>query len=292
MIVTLLYMSLELILKILDIIIMSSESSTSELKSPVPQVVKVPKIPKAPKVPTVPTVPSSKKVIEQVTTNNGIVDTITSKFNSKHIKYIVIGVLILGLIVYYVYTTKYKKDTTNPTLAPKQLPIPKQSPPDAEVQTLRRQLLQKQQESEHLLREREQLINALNMQQMNLRPVETMQNNGQSLDLNFNRQEEMRAPSRSGRRLPFQEHSSPERNNLTYTIKSDKDQSNENSRDYDSDLQDTNSLSNSKEKTKKKLKHPNDNMDEVQADESPQVAQHNLTQIEMDEIANKLKNLE
>jgi hypothetical protein len=221
-------MSLKLILKILDIIIMSSESSTSELNSPTPPVVKV----KAPKVSI------SKKVVEKVIPDESIVDNLTAKLkNTNNIKYIVIGVLLLGAVVYYVYTTKYKKDTNVANTAPKQLPklpVPKQNPSDAEVQTLRRQLLLKQEESEHLLRERQQLVAALERERMNSRQVETMQNNERSLDLNLDVQE----------------------------------------------------------KPRRKLKHPNDDMDDIQAGESPQVAQHNLTQAEMEEISKKLNNLE
>jgi len=220
-------MSLKLILKILDIIIMSSESSTSELKTPkVPIKVKVPKV------------SAPKKVVEKVVEEN-LVDNITSKLkDTNNIKYIVIGVLLLGAVVYYVYTTKYKKDTN--VEVPKQLPklpVPKQNPSEAEVQSLRRQLLQKQEESNQLVQERQQLIDALERERMNSRRVDTFNNTNASLDLNLDMQ----------------------------------------------NLQ--------KEKPKRKLKHPNDNMDNIQSGESPLVAQHNLTQAEMEEISNKLNKL-
>jgi len=206
---------------------MSSESSTSELKTPkVPIKVKVPKV------------SAPKKVVEKVVEEN-LVDNITSKLkDTNNIKYIVIGVLLLGAVVYYVYTTKYKKDTN--VEVPKQLPklpVPKQNPSEAEVQSLRRQLLQKQEESNQLVQERQQLIDALERERMNSRRVDTFNNTNASLDLNLDMQ----------------------------------------------NLQ--------KEKPKRKLKHPNDNMDNIQSGESPLVAQHNLTQAEMEEISNKLNKL-
>jgi hypothetical protein len=234
----------------------SDDSSTSELQSPIVSA-KAPKqsIPIKASVPTKPLKMSAMKqpkvtieVPRDVSKN-----TEESLFNklkdSKNIKYIIIGVLLLGAVVYYVYTTKYKKDTTSSTQLPK-LPVPKQNPSDAEVQGLRRQLLQQQQESNQLVRDRQQLLVELDRErmnsqmnsQMNGQRVETFRNtdDGDSLDLNLDMQ----------------------------------------------NLQ--------QEKPKRKLKHPNDNnvdIDNIQAGESPVVAQHNLTQAEMEEISSKLSKL-
>ena len=244
-------MSLIPILKILDIIIMSSDdSSTSELRSPVvstkaPKVsipvkasvsTKLPKPVKGPHevlldAPLKGSLKTPLKVVEE-----GLLAKLK---DTNNIKYIVITVLLLGAVVYYVYTTKYKKDTnSDPTKQLPHLPIPKQNPSDAEVQSLRRQLLQKQEEQNHFLRERQQLVAELERERMNSRRLETFKNSNASLDLNLDMQ----------------------------------------------NLQ--------KEKPKRKLKHPNDNMDNIQVGESPLVAQHNLTQAEMEEISKKLSNLE
>jgi len=229
-------LSLNIGLKILDIIIMSSESSTSEMQSPnVPIKVKAPKV----------SLP--KKVVEKVVEENNVVETITSKLkDTNNIKYIVIAVILLGAVVYYVYTTKYKKDT-NVEAQPKQplrLPVPKQNPSDIEVQALRRQLLQKQEESNQLLREREQLVAEVEHQRRR----------------EFDRQNEQQ-----------QRMNSQSIESLDLNLNMD-------------DVQ-----------PKRKLKHPNDNnekIEEIQASESPLVAQHNLTQAEMDEISSKLSKLQ
>lgn len=215
---------------------MSSESSTSEMQSPnVPIKVKAPKV----------SLP--KKVVEKVVEENNVVETITSKLkDTNNIKYIVIAVILLGAVVYYVYTTKYKKDT-NVEAQPKQplrLPVPKQNPSDIEVQALRRQLLQKQEESNQLLREREQLVAEVEHQRRR----------------EFDRQNEQQ-----------QRMNSQSIESLDLNLNMD-------------DVQ-----------PKRKLKHPNDNnekIEEIQASESPLVAQHNLTQAEMDEISSKLSKLQ
>lgn len=214
---------------------MSSESSTSQMQSPnVPIKVKAPKV----------SLP--KKVVEKVVEENNVVETITSKLkDTNNIKYIVIAVILLGAVVYYVYTTKYKKDT-NVEAQPKQplrLPVPKQNPSDIEVQALRRQLLQKQEESNQLLREREQLVAEVEHQRRR----------------EFDRQNEQQ-----------QRMNSQSIESLDLNLNMD-------------DVQ-----------PKRKLKHPNDNnekIEEIQASESPLVAQHNLTQAEMDEISSKLSKL-
>lgn len=238
----------------------SEDSSTSELRSPVVST-------KAPKVsisvkPSVSTkIPKPLKVsrdlskfskdlpqeVPQEAPQEACGESFFSKLkDTNNIKYIVIAVLLLGAVVYYVYTTKYKKDTNvDPTKQLPKLPVPKQNPSDAEVQSLRRQLLQKQEESNHLVQEREQLIAALERErmnaqmnaQMNSQRMESFKNTNDSLDLNLDMQ----------------------------------------------NLQ--------KEKPKRKLKHPNDNMNNIQAGESPLVAQQNLTQAEMEEISNKLNKL-
>lgn len=232
----------------------SDDSSTSELQSPIVSA-KAPKVSipikaslttKLPKVSAIKAPKVNLDVSREVSKDAG--EGLLAKLkDSKNIKYIVIGVLLLGVVVYYVYTTKYKKDTK--VEAPKQLlklPVPKQNPSDTEVQALRRQLLQQQQESNQLAQEHQQLIAELERErmnaQMNAQRVETFRNtdDGESLDLNLDMQ----------------------------------------------NLQ--------KEKPKRKLKHPNDNtvdIDNIQAGESPIVAQHNLTQAEMEEISNKLNKL-
>ena len=251
-------MSLISILKILDIIIMSSDdSSTSELRSPVistkaPKVSIPVKASVSTKVPKVfkgsHDVPKISKDVSRAGPREGPQETLQDVFeegllaklkDTNNIKYIVIAVLLLGAVVYYVYTTKYKKDTNVDIIKQlPHLPIPKQNPSDAEVQSLRRQLLQKQEEQNHFLRERQQLVAELERERMNSRRLETFKNSNASLDLNLDMQ----------------------------------------------NLQ--------KEKPKRKLKHPNDNMDNIQVGESPLVAQHNLTQAEMEEISKKLSNLE
>ena len=221
----------------------SEDSSTSELQSPIVSA-KAPKIsiPVKASVPTkAPKVSAMKASKVDLEVPKEVGEGFLAKLkDSKNIKYIVIGVLLLGAVVYYVYTTKYKKDTK--VEASKQvpkLPVPKQNPSDAEVQTLRRQLLQQQQESQQLAYERQQLAEALERERMNAQTVETFRNvdADESLDLNLDVQ--------------------PER-------------------------------------PKRKLKHPNDDVvdiDNIQADESPVVAQHNLTQAEMEEISSKLSKL-
>ena len=221
----------------------SEDSSTSELQSPIVSA-KAPKIsiPVKASVPTkAPKVSAMKAPKVDLEVPKNIEEGFLAKLkDSKNIKYIVIGVLLLGVVVYYVYTTKYKKDTN--AEASKQvpkLPVPKQNPSDAEVQTLRRQLLQQQQESQKLAYERQQLAEALERERMNAQTVETFRNidADESLDLNLDVQPE---------------------------------------------------------KPKRKLKHPNDDVvdiDNIQADESPVVAQHNLTQAEMEEISSKLSKL-
>ena len=252
----------------------SDDSSTSELQSPIVSA-KAPKIsiPIKASVPTkLPKVSAMKAPKVAIEVSKEVGEGLLAKLkDSKNIKYIVIGVLLLGAVVYYVYTTKYKKDTKVevPNQLPK-LPVPKQNPSDAEVQGLRRQLLQQQQESNQLAKERQQLVEELERERMSAQ-MSAQMNAQMNAQMSAQMNAQMNAQMSNQRVETFRNTDDGE------------------SLDLNLDMQNL-----QMEKPKRKLKHPNDNnidIDNIQAGESPVVAQHNLTQAEMEEIASKLSKL-
>jgi hypothetical protein len=269
---------------------MELESSTSELDSPKVQqkVVKPSKVKVSSK--SKPEVaPSSSSKPEVESGKPGFFDDILNKLKDKNnFIYIVVGVAVLGAVGYYVYVNKFKKPNEQPNGAqpngaqpngaqpngaqpngaqpngaqpngvqpngaqpngaqqgkqvPK-LPVPKQNAPDPELQMLRRQLMQKQENEKNLLQERMMLIRQLEEERMMAQ---------HSIDMLRSQQGNMSGPPP----LPPQQqrklqHPGPD-------VESDDD----------------NEI----------------NLDDIQADEHPNVSKHNLTNAELEQIQNKLNS--
>jgi hypothetical protein len=252
---------------------MELESSTSELDSPKVQqkVVKPSKVKVSSKSkPEVAQSSSSKPEVESG--KPSFFDDILNKLKDKNnFIYIVVGVAVLGAVGYYVYVNKFKKPNEqtsaqpngaqqggqpngaqqggqpNGAQQPKQipkLPVPKQNAPDPELQMLRRQLMQKQENEKNLLQERMMLIRQLEEERMMAQ---------RSIEMLRSQQGNMSGP-------PPQQLSGPQ--------------------------------------PQRKLQHPGNevelddeiNLDDIQADEHPNVSKHNLTNEELEQIQNKLNS--